>query len=369
MQNYGEYIRKAREQKGLTFDKISSDTTIPVKYLEWIETEQIQEFPGEPYFLGYLRNYCDYLEIDSNEAVRLYFAKKMQEAQVPTELLEKKDIKKIIIASVSGGVAFILILVLILVFAVFKVPQKKRAKMELMDDASKIHQYKLTTKAESRRVYAGDQILLPDETGDIVLTIRDTVDKLSLDTPAGTQIVDLGEERELDIDGDGVSEFIVYVSDISFTKDNYGAEVRFTLKNSDLISDEKDILAQQEVTEAAKDASVIKTSGTRTIILEDTRVYPFTLRIQFRGACLFRYRVDNQPNYEDYFKSGDLVNITANNGFRLWMSNINALKIQVVAANQTYDLEVGKAGQVQVEDIKWVRESDGKYKLVVQEVK
>jgi hypothetical protein len=109
-------------------------------------------------------------------------------------------------------------------------------------------------------------------------------------------------------------------------------------------------------------------SGKRTVILEDTRAYPFTLKISFRGSCLFRYKVDRQPNYEEYFSKNDIINITANNGFRLWMSNVNALSIQIIAANSTYDLEVGKAGEVKVEDIKWVRDSDGKYRLVVLEI-
>ena len=37
------------------------------------------------------------------------------------------------------------------------------------------------------------------------------------------------------------------------------------------------------------------------------------------------------------------------------MSNINALKIHVIAGLSSYDLEVGRAGEVQAEDIKWVR--------------
>ena len=50
------------------------------------------------------------------------------------------------------------------------------------------------------------------------------------------------------------------------------------------------------------------------------------------------------------------------------MSNINAMKIQIIADTSTYDLEVGRAGQIKVEDIKWVRDNDGKYRLVVVEL-
>ena len=60
--------------------------------------------------------------------------------------------------------------------------------------------------------------------------------------------------------------------------------------------------------------------------------------------------------------------MTANNGVRVWMSNGNTVKFTVIADTKNYDLEIGKAGQVLVQDIKWVRDSEGKYKLVVVEL-
>ena len=60
--------------------------------------------------------------------------------------------------------------------------------------------------------------------------------------------------------------------------------------------------------------------------------------------------------------------MTANNGVRMWMSNGNTVKFTVIADTKNYDLEIGKAGQVLVEDIKWVRDSEGKYRLVVVEL-
>ena len=92
------------------------------------------------------------------------------------------------------------------------------------------------------------------------------------------------------------------------------------------------------------------------------------MNVTFRGACLFRYRSDRKDSVEGYYKNGEVVNVSSNNGIRLWMSNINALKIQIIAGLSSYDLEVGRAGQVQAEDIKWIRDNDGMYRLVVVEL-
>lgn len=83
---------------------------------------------------------------------------------------------------------------------------------------------------------------------------------------------------------------------------------------------------------------------------------------------MFRYRIDRHQNVESYFSNGELVTMTANNGVRVWMSNSNAVKFTIIADSKTYNLDVGKAGQVLVEDIKWIRDTDGKYKLVVIEL-
>ena len=83
---------------------------------------------------------------------------------------------------------------------------------------------------------------------------------------------------------------------------------------------------------------------------------------------MFRYKVDRHDPVESYFTSGEVVTMTANNGIRLWMSNCNTLKFSIIADSKSYDLEIGKAGQVLVEDIKWIKDTDGKYKLVVIEL-
>jgi hypothetical protein len=50
------------------------------------------------------------------------------------------------------------------------------------------------------------------------------------------------------------------------------------------------------------------------------------------------------------------------------MSNSNSVKFTIIADSRTYDLEMGAAGKVLVEDIKWIKDTDGKYKLVVIEI-
>ena len=115
-------------------------------------------------------------------------------------------------------------------------------------------------------------------------------------------------------------------------------------------------------------ASELKNKHPYKVILEDNRAYPFTVNVSFRGACLFRDKVDRSAAVETYFERGELFTANPKNGIRLWISNANALKITIIADARTFELEIGEAGKVLVEDIKWIKDSDGKYKLVVIEL-
>ncbi len=378
MESYGEKLREAREEKQLTIDQVARETSITHQYIAALETEDAEVFPGEPYMVGFLKNYADYLGVSSEELLKLYHAKKIQESPVPTELLKRNKPKFLIPLIISIVVLLLLGVGAYLYFVVFKVPEVREEKRKTAVETTKVHQYEFTGKTETKRLYVGDQILVPDSTakkdsengGKIILTVMDTKGSLTIETPAGPQIIDLSEERDLDINGDGRQDIILYLSDISSSDGNHGAEVRMLLKDPNAIV--LDSLPDLETnlseipTEAAK--PVASASGRQVVVLEDTRAYPFTVNASFRGSCVFRYRVDRNASVENYYRSGDIVNVTASNAVRLWMSNVNALKIQVIADTSYYDLEVGRAGQVKVEDIKWIRTSEGKYQLVVLEL-
>lgn len=370
MESYGAILKKAREDKMLDFETVERDTSITRQYLEALEAEDAGAFPGEPYLVGFLKNYADYLGVNKDEVVKLYHAKQIQESPVPEGLIVKQKpsfIRPLVIA--LSAVAVVIIAFCIYFFG-FKLPQMKSEEANTIEQNVKVHQYELSSTGLTKRVYVGDQILVPSKDGKnkIVLTISNTLGSLTVATPVGNQILDLSEERELDVDGDGSPEMILYVSDISSTDAARGAEIRMLQK--DVAPTEAPAVAVEEATPV--DAAAAQTTPAKKVkqtqILEDNRAYPFTLNVSFRGACVFRYRVDHKETIEDYHESGDVVNVTGSNAIRLWMSNVNALKIQVIADTQTFDLEVGKAGQVQAEDIKWVKDGEGKYRLVVMEL-
>lgn len=361
MESYGELLRKAREEKNLNIDKIAREISIESRYLTGLEDEDNGVFPGEAYMLGFLRNYSNYLELDTDYILKLYNNKKIQESPVPEGLLVKHRPVKLILAIVIPSVIVIAAAAVITTLLLLK---KNVADDDsvILSNSSKARQYELDNTKFSQRVYKGDQIIVPTNNGQIVLTVRDTLSSFGLDTPGGVFYTDLAEETEIDINGDSTPDLIVYVSDISSSDDSRGAEISMLLRHS-VSMDNQGVNVDEIPFEAD-----IKSKHPQKVILEDNRAYPFTINASFRGSCLFRDKVDNENSVESYFTRGEVFTANPHNGIRLWISNSNAVKFTIVADSRTYDLDIGAAGQVLVEDIKWIKDSDGRYKLVVIEL-
>ena len=363
MESYGTILKRSREEKNIDRDTVSRETSMTVECIRGLEEEDTSVFPGEPYLVGFLRNYAEYLDIDPDTVMSLYRSKAIQESPVPDGLFVKhKSSLFVPIIAAVGIFVVVCAAAVILIISKFFHANKNDSIVVAQDMGSKT--YELTDKPLEKRLFRGDKIVYPSEKGKIILTVSDTLASFGLDTPVGTLRTDLAEEAELDVDGDAKGDIIVYVSDISSTEASRGAEVRMLVRRHD-----SDMLAIDEIAiEDTSEDPLAPQRHSQTVILEDNRAYPFTVNASFRGPCEFRYRVDRKRSSENYFTNGDVVMMTANNGVRVWMSNGNTVKFTVIADTKNYDLEIGKAGQVLVEDIKWVRDSEGKYRLVVVEL-
>ena len=364
MESYGTILRKAREDKSLDIDTAARETAITPEFIRGLETEDAAIFPGEPYMIGFLRNYAEYLGINPDTVLSLYRNKSIQESPIPDGLLvkQKPSFLKPLIILVSC--IAVLAAAFIIVFVIIRKPVDKDGNV-VVEKGMPAKKYELGSKPFSGRLFRGDQIIVPTIKGKIVLTVNDTLSSFGIDSPVGKLYTDLAEESELDIDGDARPDIIVYVSDISATDSSRGAEVRMLIKQNN--GDSAAVAAAPaENISTVTDTSALKHK--QQVVLEDTRAYPFTVNATFRGPCVFRYRLDRKPSEESYFTSGDVVTMTANNGTRLWMSNCNSVKFSIIADTKSFDLDIGKAGQVLAEDIKWVKDVSGTYKLVVVEL-
>ena len=215
MESFGETLRKTREARELDLERVSSETNITVNYLDALEKEMITVFPSESYLIGFLKNYSEYLNLNPDQIVNMYRAMKIQIEAAPLDkLLEPpKKIPWYLIICITLGVAILSVAAVLIVKS-----NTKRAAMrdEIVLTVPEHSTYKVSTKPIQKRLYAGDliEVYITEDKEPFVLTVNDTSGVLILDTPMGTQVVELGEESEIDLDGNIGGELSIFLSDI-----------------------------------------------------------------------------------------------------------------------------------------------------------
>lgn len=66
----GATLRERRLELGISLDEVVSRTRIRKSYLEALEVEQFDAFPGHTYLKGYLKGYAEYLNLDPQPLLR-----------------------------------------------------------------------------------------------------------------------------------------------------------------------------------------------------------------------------------------------------------------------------------------------------------
>ena len=356
MESLGNKLKNSREEKGYTLDFVSQETNISSRYLDALEKEEFSVFPGEPYLLGFLRNYGAYLDLNINELLSLYRSFKIQEQPVPVEALLKSPSKA---PAILGRLAIVVLVLGLLGGGVFFF--LNMVKTDGNEEAAAIRipqEYYMNTASLERRFYPGDSLLVPvgQDTYKIGLTaLGDTV---AISTPTGLVRLDLGQEASVDLGNDRITKLLISVADFSKNDSNAGALIHFDLQlpftaETTLISDEEFSFETQSP----------------VVLLTSPNPYPFTLQAVFQGYCLFRWEILFEParagRNEQYFQQSNELSIQAQNGIRIGLSNAQAVRLQVIGGGRTVAFEAGGPGEVVVADLRWLRDEQSGYRLVL----
>ena len=358
MESLGEKLKSAREARDLDYEQVSRDTNIAIRYLEALEAEHFDSFPGEPYITGFLRTYGAYLGIDAHELISSYRALKIQEQPVPEELLRK----------LSPAPALKIVLTLIIILAVLggigggayyfiTRPEKPEVLPPVGRTAA---EYTMTGDTLERRLYPGDSILVSVENTLYKLELGSLRDAVTIRTPLGFERIELGQSVTVDLNSNGADDIQITAADFVKNNAEMGALIRIELNVPMSLSAESG---------AETFTGTSANTPASTVIFSSPNAYPFTLQSNFQGYCLFRWEIlserDRRDRNEQYFQRADELSIQAQNGIRIWASNAQAAKLQIIGGGRTVPVELGSAGEVVVAEVKWLRDEDNRFRLAL----
>jgi len=354
MDTFGEKLRSTRENKGYSVEQVARDTNIAKKFLIALEEEDFSIFPGEPYLIGFLKNYSEYLGLDSGKIVSLHRNMKLQEQPLPIE--ELLDTGK-------SRVSIFLIIILVLAVAgtgvfflynyiVNRVPEVIVEQTQEVAPGDNIFSYDINTAAIEDRFSEGStlDILLYEEVYTVV--IKEVSTNVIVSLPTGEILFNLGDEKTSDLNGDGIDDISFVLNDIDLNKKTV------------LIK-----LSLLEITTKEVDNSELLDTGSSNIALRNKDVFvildaktpePFIVDVIFRGNTLLRYLADRGERVEKYFDKGETLRLEVNREVMLWIANAGSFKAKISGI----EVNVGRSGEIATYLIKWVKNSEnGKYEL------
>jgi cytoskeleton protein RodZ len=358
MESIGAKLRNTREEKGYTLEQVARDTHIAKRFITAMEEEDFGIFPGEPYLLGFLRNYSDFLGINPQEIINIYRNMKIQEQPAPIEgLIARRDPKKPILITtgiaVFAGLIFLLVYLLISGTLSFSRPESTQETAREEENEAVNQVINFEEEMLEQRFSAGTRIAFSINNipfGIDILEIRDSV-KLQV----AEDIYNLKSDsvETLDVDGDEKPDLKVFTR--SIYPEESAAVLRFdrVIESPGTPEDQKDVLiTETEETEAdillgaASDESREKET---LPIIRAAEPHEYFVEIDFRGYALFRYLIDGEQRDEQYFKPGDVFRISVRDKFRYWLSNAGVTRVRI-AGNPVL---LGDPGEVVTGLIRW----------------
>jgi len=358
VESLGEKLKTARENRGWDYAYISRETNIAVRYLEALEKENFSCFPGEPYVLGFLKSYGEFLDVDVDELFSLYRSLKIQEQPVPVDQLIKKHSPFPKIVGIVAVVVAALGVAALAVHLFSRLPERNQVVFEVTRTAL---EYTMSTDFLERRFFPGDSVLVTNGVHSHRLVFASLDDTVTITTPAGPVMLELGEEVTLNLGDDAFSELRIFAADFVHNNSAMGAMLRF----------EQVSFPQTFINPVQETPLQPFAPGQQmiTIIPSSVSAFPFTLQAVFQDFCLFRYEVLFEParqgRSENFYQRGQELSITAQNGIRLGISNAQAVRLQVVGGGHTVPFEAGGPGEVVAADLRWIRDPDNRYRVVL----
>jgi len=70
--DFGSYLKKERELRGVPLEEISKETKIRLSFLKALEENDFDSFPGEVFIKGYIRSYAKSIGSDVDEVLNIY---------------------------------------------------------------------------------------------------------------------------------------------------------------------------------------------------------------------------------------------------------------------------------------------------------
>ena len=327
----GKIIEDRRKELGLTIEECSKKTRISKKFLEAIESDNYDTFPGEVYYLGFLRNYAQLLSLDANQLIHDYHKQKKIEEPAPIEELTKPLKKEIKLPSLGKNVipiviiSFILLIIIVGIIIISNLP--KQEKVEIASNEVKTKTVKnenefILNQRKVVKTFIPDQIIvIPD--GDYQYKIKiASVDKGS--KTAQINIANLAntfniKEKDLikfDFNENNEYDLQILVNQIDSSGVVLTIERLSLEKGIGQISEKNFVIVSSSESQGKEESTANSISSNIISVV-----------VQAKRNGYVRFESDTQGVFEKFLNVGDSIKISGSKQVILQITNANYMDV------------------------------------------
>ncbi|TVQ28368.1 MAG: hypothetical protein EA383_00630 [Spirochaetaceae bacterium] len=364
MESIGDRLRVAREDKGYSFEQVARDTHIAKRYIEAMEQDDYQVFPGEPYLFGFLRNYADYLGLPSDEILNRYRNLKIQEQPVPMDQLldtgRDRRLRSTVIVTLVVVIVLAAVSALFLftdvasVFSARSERSRQQAAQESATDAGTAGAQNGPARSGDivdlgadyvleRAFFRGERFVVDINGEQVPLSLDDIGEQVRVRFPGGTVSIPQGAAGLVDLNSSGDPDIRVIVRNVMLDTSPPEAVIRIDRQvamGTDIAAAPQEP-ARSELPPAGM--AGVEWRERETVTIRSTFTAPsFSLSLNANRLVLVRVGIDDADTEQYVLQPGEQVELSASEHVFVSASNGAALSLRVEGTEVT----LGGPGQV-----------------------
>lgn len=367
MESIGDRLKQAREAKKLTIKTVALDTNMSPTYIEALEVEDFDKFPGETYIIGFLKTYSEYLKLDPEEMVMLYKGYKIGESATPLEELTRPTKSQFVINILAlydryrnlvffGGVAFLSLLIIWGVWAMNRsdvsldesdsVARIKKNYEESQNSSIKnIKSLQLSNDKGFTLVYKGEAVQFLVENKEVVFLLKEIGDnKVTVNF--------LNNDKDIVMEID---------KQVPVTLAECPREILLTLKGLTesrakvMIDLGRDLKAEMNAAAALTGNTDVKplTEGDNTkVIAQSNKSLKIVFEVKFIQKSFIEIYLDGNRKQRGFMPAGSVERWEASEYIQMKIGNAGGIKSTINGKEFVF----GKPGQVANKIITWKKD-------------
>ena len=363
MESIGEKLKSVRESRKISIKEVAADTNISSIYIEALEDEDFDKFPGETYVIGFLKSYSEYLKLDAEEIIMLYKGYKIGESATPIEELTRPTKPSMVLALGNffdmyknlffyAGVALVS---LIVVWGIWSLTRsdvkvydsdslskiKKEYEEKQNSRISNIRNLQLSGEKGFTLLYAGEAALFLVENKEVVFLLKEVQERNVV-----ISFMDDSSEITLELD-----------QDMPVTLAGCSRELIITLKGLTesrakiMVSLGKKLDVQEKVVE--EDDSIEPVDGDNTkVIAQSNKSLKIIFEVRFVQKSFLEIYLDGNLKQRGFMPAGSNQRWEASEYIQVKIGNAGGINAKINGK----DFSFGKTGQVANKVITWKKD-------------